>query len=257
MRRLPRALIGHTGFVGSNLARGLPFELHFNSSNIDHIRGLELELVVCAGVSAVKWQANRAPKEDWNGIQALIERLDKVQARRFVLISTVDVYGDPRGVDEDTPIAEEALHPYGRHRRALERWVTGRFPSSLIVRLPALFGEGLKKNVIYDLMHENMVDAINPASRFQWYPLRRLPDDLSRLLDTPLNSVNVAPAPVLTSDIIGRFFPRVPTGEQVLPAPHYDVRTRHAAVLGGVGDYHLSAPQVLTELDTFLAKARE
>lgn len=256
MTALPRALIGHTGFVGSNLLRGLPFDLTFNSSNIGDIRGRELDLVVCAGVSAVKWQANREPDEDWRRIQGLVSLLDTIRARTFVLISTVDVYGDPCDVFEDSPVSEEGLHPYGRHRLALERWVAQRFPRHSILRLPALFGTGLKKNAIYDLLHENMVDALNPASSFQWYPLRRLPGDLTRILEARLQLVNLACEPIRTSNIVAQFFSRSKVGKEVVPAPRYDMRTRHAAVLGGVGDYHLSASEVMAELETFLAEAR-
>ncbi|WP_417196808.1 RHS repeat domain-containing protein, partial [Akkermansia sp.] len=46
---------------------------------------------------------------------------------------------------------------YGKNRYQLECWVRKHFPSSLIVRLPALFANGLKKNFIFDLMHPKPV----------------------------------------------------------------------------------------------------
>ena len=50
-------LIGYTGFVGGNLARQYAFDDCYNSRNIEQIRGRSYDLVVCCGVSAVKWQA--------------------------------------------------------------------------------------------------------------------------------------------------------------------------------------------------------
>lgn len=47
------ALIGHTGFVGSNLREQHEFDVFFNSRNIEEIKGGEFDLLVCAGVNAV------------------------------------------------------------------------------------------------------------------------------------------------------------------------------------------------------------
>src|ERR1041384_190726 len=97
-----RALIGHTGFVGSNLARQTRFDATFNSSNIDTIAGRELDLLVISGVRAEKWIANANPEQDRAGIDRLLDALKSVKASRVVLVSTVDVFVPPIGVDEDT-----------------------------------------------------------------------------------------------------------------------------------------------------------
>ena len=47
--------------------------------------------------------------------------LERVKTERFVLISTVDVYGQVNGVDEDSPPAGATA--YGRHRLELEQFV--------------------------------------------------------------------------------------------------------------------------------------
>ena len=46
------ALIGHTGFVGSNLTNKHTFPALFNSTNIEEMRGGTFDSVVCAGVQA-------------------------------------------------------------------------------------------------------------------------------------------------------------------------------------------------------------
>ena len=61
------ALIGHSGFVGSNLARQTRFDSTYNSSNIESIAGQEFDLLVCAGVRAEKWIANANPDADRRG----------------------------------------------------------------------------------------------------------------------------------------------------------------------------------------------
>ncbi|MEO6876905.1 MAG: pyridine nucleotide transhydrogenase, partial [Gemmatimonadaceae bacterium] len=63
------ALIGHTGFVGSNLLRQHGFEATFNSANIEQIAGRSFDLVVCCGAPAEKWKANAHPERDLDNIE--------------------------------------------------------------------------------------------------------------------------------------------------------------------------------------------
>jgi hypothetical protein len=59
-----RALVGYTGFVGSNFMQQHSFTSLFNSKNINEIADQQFNLLVCAGVSAVKWLANQEPEND-------------------------------------------------------------------------------------------------------------------------------------------------------------------------------------------------
>jgi len=140
------AIIGYTGFVGSNLVRQKEFNSFYNSKNIHSIIGKSFDLVVCSGAPAVKWLANKEPVKDRDNLQILINCLSQISAKKLILISTVDVYPLPIEVDEDTKIDQDNLHPYGKNRLELENFVKDNF-DSLIVRLPGLFGKGLKKNV--------------------------------------------------------------------------------------------------------------
>jgi hypothetical protein len=250
------ALIGYTGFVGGTLARDRPFAATFNSRNIETIRGRGFETVVCAGVSAVKWLANKEPEKDWEGIDRLIRCLTEVKADRFVLISTIDVYRDPSGQTERDAPSVEGLHPYGLHRLKLEAFVRQQFPVSTIVRLPALFGTGLRKNAIYDMIHLNAPEKVVPNGSFQWYPTRRLADDLDRIIAAGLDLVNITAEPVEMGAIHDRFFADVTIAPPVANPPRYDLRSIHDTVLGGHGGYHLSADRVFQELGTFIAEAR-
>ena len=147
------AIIGYTGFVGGNLARQAGFDFSYNSSNISDIKGKKFGLLVCAGARAEKWLINADPAADIMNLNAMIECLREVSAERLVLISTVDVYDRTSGVDEETPVIPERSEPYGRNRYYLEHFARSNFDNCLTVRLPALFGRGLKKNFIYDLSH--------------------------------------------------------------------------------------------------------
>lgn len=80
------------------------------------------------------------------------ENMRRIAPEKIVLVSTIAVYADSRGKDESSPMAEGGLSPYGANRLQLEKWVRKDFDNALIVRLPALYGAGLKKNFIKDLV---------------------------------------------------------------------------------------------------------
>ena len=231
-----RALIGHTGFVGSNLARMTSFDALYNSSNIDSIAGREFDLVVCAGARAEKWIANANPEADLAGIDRLISALATIRARRAVLISTVDVFITPFEVDEDTPVVAEGLHAYGRNRRRLEQVFADRF-ETVVARLPGLYAPGIKKNVIHDFMYDHETDKIDSRGVFQFYGLHRLWKDLELAMNKHLRLVHLPTAPVSVADVARAAFDREFTNHVVERPARYDVRTRHAAIFGGVGSY--------------------
>lgn len=129
------------------------YQDQYNSSNIGDIIGKDYDLVVCAGVKSAMWLANNEPERDLAEIVALIEKLELCKIGRLVWISTVAVFPDDGGAyTEETGIFETKL-AYGVNRRKAERMVAERFPKHCIIRLPALFGKGLKKNLIFDLIN--------------------------------------------------------------------------------------------------------
>ncbi|MCG6206874.1 hypothetical protein LPW26_19695 [Rhodopseudomonas sp. HC1] len=146
------AVIGSTGFVGGHLLRQHAFAASFNSRNICKAAGEAFHTVVCAAAPGSMFQANRFPDRDQAQIDALIDSLSTIDAQRFVLISSIAVLADCAGQDETMSSFETGL-AYGRNRRALERFCVEHFSKCLIVRIPALFGEGLKKNFVFDILN--------------------------------------------------------------------------------------------------------
>lgn len=146
------ALVGCTGFVGGNLAARHAFDGAYHSTDVARAFGAAPELLVYAGVPAEKYLANADPAGDLAAVELALEQIGRIAPRRLALISTVDVYAVPRDVDEDTPADLENPAAYGRNRARLERLVRAAYPDALIVRLPGLFGPGLKKNFLYDML---------------------------------------------------------------------------------------------------------
>ena len=251
-----RALIGHTGFVGSNLDRPGRFVARYNSKNIDEIRGVKFDEVWCAGVQAKKWWANLNPETDWAHIASLLQILSEINTRRFVLISTIDVYRNPCGVDEDSPTTELNHHPYGVNRLKVERFVAERFEDCQILRLPGLYGKGLKKNFIYDVVNGRLGGEIHPSSTFQFYGLDHLWADAHRAAEAGIGLINVAVGPVTVASV----YRAIAGAEYALgrgaPLVSYDMRTKHSSLWGSTTGYLYSADECLRGISAYAGQVK-
>lgn len=153
-----KMLVGYTGFVGSNLCKQEAFDLLINSKNIETAFEKNPDVLVYAGVPSEMFTANTNPHKDKQITDNAFENILKINPKKVVLISTVAVYDNTCGVDEDYPINYQQLTPYGRNRYDLEKKIESQFDNSLIVRLPAIYGNNLKKNFIYDYI--NFIPAL-------------------------------------------------------------------------------------------------
>ncbi len=75
------------------------------------------------------------------------ENIKKINPKKLVLISTIDVFKDPKDMDENSVIDTQNFHAYGYNRYLMELWVHEKYPDALIIRLPGLFGKNIKKNL--------------------------------------------------------------------------------------------------------------
>lgn len=249
---MPDALIGFSGYVGSTLLGQRRFDACYRSTNIQDIDRGEFDTVVCAGAPAQKWIANREPEDDRRKIDGLISHLETIRARQIVLISTVDVFSKPVGVDETTKVDEEGLHAYGLHRRMLEVFVERRFPRSLIVRLPGLVGPGLRKNVIFDFVHDNKLEVIDSRGMFQFYPMVNLWYDIESALAAGIKLVHLTAEPISVHEVakygFGQSFDQACANQ---PAS-YDMRSVHAALYGGKGAYQYSKRETIQAIRAYV-----
>lgn len=158
-------LVGYTGFVGSNLQKSHEFEGLYDSKNVDEAYGRNPNLLVYSGVPAQKFLANKESEKDFEIIKNAIKNIEKINPKEIVLISTIDVYKNPVNVDETTQIETDNLQPYGYNRYYLEKWVSENIENHLIVHLPGLYGENIKKNFIYDLI--NIIPSLLKEEKFE------------------------------------------------------------------------------------------
>ena len=304
-------LVGSTGFVGGNLLAKHTFAAECHSSDITAQYGTRPDLCVYAGVPAAMFLANADPEADLAVMRAARENIRQIAPKRLVLISSIAVLADSRGVYEDSPAQDtEGLPAYGKNRLQLERWVREDFPDALIVRLPALYGAGIRKNFLFDLhtitpamlrpekyselaaksplvksaytLADNGFYKLNgttdpPAlraffaandfnalaftdarSRYQFYNLGRLWSDMEAARAADVKLLHLCTPPVSAAEVYTAVTGKTDWHNE-LPKPpfDYDLRSRHAALLGGSGDYLCTKQQELDDITRFMRSWRD
>lgn len=245
------ALIGSTGFVGSTLLSQREFDFCYHSTDIADIDNKEFDLVICAAAPAKKWYANLHPNDDRACIDSLIDHLKTVRAKKFILISTVDVFKSPVNVDENSTIILDELNPYGYNRRRLELFVEKYFSSNLIVRLPGLVGAGLKKNIIYDFKNHNEIEKIESDNVFQFYPMKNLLKDISKADELGLDLVHLTACPVSVKEVAKFAFDLDFNNHTGKPLISYDFKTVYGTLFGKIRDYQYDKEESLKAIKEY------
>ena len=198
-------IIGHRGFIGSFLHFMYPRARVFSSETISEMGKYTFQLVFCAAPGAEKYKALQSPETDWKQTTRLMSDLKTVNTDRFVLLSTIDVFSREQAesslTTESTPPHPD--HPYGQHRYQLEVFVRQRWPEAMIIRLPGLFGMGLKKNEIYDEIQVQLGRSVRGPDRnrqTQYYHLHWLAADLKKILFQHVPVVHLFTEPVQSRD---------------------------------------------------------
>ena len=205
-------IVGYSGFVGSNLLQYYKCDKFYNSKNFEEAKNQHFDVLYFCGIPAIKWYANKFPDIDFTTIENIKNILKTITCDKFILISTIDVYeitdADSSGtniLNEDYKCNFELNHTYGKNRYLFENFIAENFKKHHIVRLPALFGKGLKKNIIYDLINNNQIENIPYNSSFQWYNLDRIKDDIDSVVKNDIKICNLFTEPLETKDIIKLF----------------------------------------------------
>ncbi len=158
-------LVGYSGFVGSNLCAKHNFDGLYDITNIKEAYNTNPDILVYSGVPAQKFLANKEPEKDFEVIKGAIKNIVNINPKKVILISSIDVYKETNGIDEDTKIIPEDLQAYGKNRFYLEQWVMDNFEDYLIVHLPGLYGKNIKKNFVYDLI--NIIPSMIKEDKFK------------------------------------------------------------------------------------------
>lgn len=191
------------GFVGTNLLKQLASDtLNVNSSNIDLIDHKDFNNVYCCCPSGYKYKANKEPYKDFNSILDILKHLRTIKAKNIFLISSQDANST---MTSDENYTEQPPTEYGRNRLFFENSIKQMFDNVYIIRLGMLFGDNLKKNIIYDLLHGHCLENITKDYTIQLYNIDNLLKDIRYFKDIGYHKVNRFSEPILISEVIEVF----------------------------------------------------
>lgn len=137
-------VLGHTGFVGRTVYKHLKEQRYIigglNSKSNEIYTSCDI-VVNCAG-NAKKYFAEENYYSARLMEQRIINRLKKIKAKRIIHISSICVKDD---------------NNYGKLKRFVEKEIKDAFSDVVILRLGGLVGKGLSKNVVYDLLNNDLL----------------------------------------------------------------------------------------------------
>ena len=248
------AIIGARGFIGGHLASRYQSKERYDRQNIQDLDHSRADLFIIASAPAAKWIANSNPEADSENIDSLIASLQPLADKNCVLISTIDVFPTGTTFYEDTPIPTDISEAYGRNRSRLESAVRELSASTLILRLPGMYGPGLKKNLIYDLASGKSVTGVNPESTFQFYDVRNLFGHIEICLRLGMEFAHLATEPVSVAQIYEFCFSQnAPDCETQRIS--YSMQTRYAHPLAGrEGQYLSNSQEILDGIRNWISR---
>jgi nucleoside-diphosphate-sugar epimerase len=236
-------IIGASGFIGSNLARELPSATHVSRQDLKSGNFFTGSRLFIAAPSASKWLVNQEPASDLQNIETLFKYVKTyIETVEIILISTIDVYEDPRAANEDSPTLNSLN--YGGNRKILED-LLGTLASNLrVARFGGLFGQGLKKNILFDLHNLRYEELIkyNAESLFQYLSVER---SIRYLLESNEPLVNVVGPPLRVKDMAANrdFF------SDTAPLIEYNVSSVHLE-----GGYLIDRESAILDIESFLGE---
>ena len=205
-KKLKNALIGHTGFIGSNLKDLKKNFSYFNSYNIHKIERKKYESIYCAGTYSKIWIANKKPLEDRKNIDKLIKHLRRVDAKKIFLISSSEVYGNQKKTFENSKIDNVKKKPYAYNRLKLEKFVEKKFSKHFILRLPIVYGKNFVKNFIFDLISKKNIKNLNGNDYVQIYNVSNLQNHLKFIEKENIRKINISSKPFKVKYLAKKFF---------------------------------------------------
>jgi nucleoside-diphosphate-sugar epimerase len=206
---------------------------------------------LCAAPSGKKWIANQNREQDLSNILSLIDILKSTKFKKLILFSTIDVYNN-NCIIENENSNNYSNEPYGYNRKILENAILTLPAEKHVIRLPALFGNYLEKNYIYDLLNNNMINKVRIDSSFQWYPTNSLFQHVDFVINNNIQLLNLAVEPVETQTIIDKFFPYLSGDvDHTTKGIFYDMRSQYAK-----NNYFLDKKDILLEMEAYIKNVR-
>ncbi len=139
-------IVGATGFLGKTLvevSKDFDFKTtEITRKNFDDYKHDKFDILINTAMPSKKYWASKNPFLDFQQtVELTAELVFNWNFDKYIHISSISVN------------EIETKHPYSINKKAAE--IIASYPKSLIVRLGALYGKGLQKGALYDLLNSN------------------------------------------------------------------------------------------------------
>jgi nucleoside-diphosphate-sugar epimerase len=168
-------ILGGKGFIGSAFVRFCEKEeIDYDCIDLDNyevFKGRECDILINAAGNSKKYLSNERPVKDFRfSLEALLSSFFDLSFGKYVYLSSIDVYTDhedPTRNREDSVIDIGEISNYGFHKYLGEKMVMHYISEWLIIRLGGVLGPGLKKNPVFDLIHDIPL-RVDEESEYQY-----------------------------------------------------------------------------------------
>jgi nucleoside-diphosphate-sugar epimerase len=230
-----KGIIGNTGFIGKNLMThmGSDFVL-INSSNINDINFTKLKFnkIYIAAPSSSRWEINLDARNDSKNYLDIANFLKRNIVGKVIVMSTCDVFGK---IHLQPKFENSNYDPddfYSENRVNFEIFIRNNF-SHLIARLPIVYGNGMKKNIIFDIKN-NRIDQINtycPKNILQFINVNKIYSFLTESEKSNLQIINIPSEQIQITEILDIFKVKNDTMLSCKPNIIYNMRSNHQEIV--------------------------
>ena len=249
-------VFGAAGFVGSALVEhcrqnGIPHAGIIRQNYAEYV-GKANDLFINAAGNSSKRLANSDPAADFEkNVAATLKSILDFPTRRYVYLSTIDVYHDVRNPainSETAPLRPESMSRYGFHKYLAELLVRKYCPSHALLRLGGMVGPNLKKNAVYDIAVENRL-FVHPQSKYQYLHTARVAEVVFAAagMSTTNLLLNVCGDGLVTPEQIQSWLGRNIIPKES-PLEHYEINIEKLKSLFEVSSSEFSVQRYLREL---------
>lgn len=158
-------VLGQNGFIGHTVLE----LLRQKHDVVSEPQPCEV-LVNCAGFSHM-YEAKRNPDKMKAVEDVVFDRIKAVPCERIIHLSTIYVKTNPQ-------------EPYSQVKRMVEERLLAAYPQALILRLGSMLGPGLRKNAVYDLIHDDPL-WVTPDSLYTYISTEDVARIVVCLIDHP------------------------------------------------------------------------
>ncbi len=156
-------ILGGKGFIGSAFVRWCQANqkkyVCITRENYQLFTSTNCEILINANGNSSKPRAAKDQIFDFEASVVSVKKsISDFKPAIYVYLSSCDVYPDcsnPESTREDQPIDITRQSVYGFHKWLAEQCVQHDCPKWLIFRMGGFVGPGLKKNAIFDIIHDS------------------------------------------------------------------------------------------------------